>query len=357
MNNSSFQSKLRFFVFFIFAIFIIQSVFVIYSVLNSDLLTLEKDKIVTFQVIFLLIGIVLGLVFYFYLPKLLNKSFEPIEKVFEEMRKGKFETRIPEKYKKGPVSSLVHITNEMIKKTNNFHIAKINKIAEYKKRVAIILKNSDDAMIIIDAKFKIQFINESAKKLLGIYTSKEQPLLMDFHFEGEILKYFKEALTKRTIIEERKIYYPKMKKHISFRNGMVHDNDGNFKGIVFVIANLDLRKLNEKEKKKKKVKNQDKKPQLNMPRISQGKPEIKKVLTIKVHPTNQNSGIRVDKYLASLNKKDLYSRNYIAKLIKNNFITVNGNFIKKSEPVFGNETIKIHIPVPSEKKLLLKKSN
>lgn len=79
--------------------------------------------------------------------------------------------------------------------------------------------------------------------------------------------------------------------------------------------------------------------------------EIKSSFTISVPQFKQEKKIRIDKFLASLHKKELYSRSYIDKLIKKNLITVDGKKIKKSEQLHGNEHIEILIPVPPHKNI------
>ena len=82
--------------------------------------------------------------------------------------------------------------------------------------------------------------------------------------------------------------------------------------------------------------------------------DIQKKIVIVV-PCNEK--IRIDKYLASLERKDLYSRNFIDKLLINNLITIHekgrsfekSKVAKKSEILKGNEKIIIKIPYPEEK--------
>lgn len=248
MNNISFQSKLRFIVVIIFLLIIFQTAFVIYTTQESALEPIKKDQIITLQIIFLFVETILGLTLFFYIPVLLDKSFRPIKNLFDALKHGKLEITIPENLEKDPISSLTHSANLMISNLKRFDQAKTNKILEYRKRLDLILKNIDDAALIINEKFEIVLINEHAKKLLGIISNEDYPSLMDFHFEGEILKYFKEALYEKIMLDEKKVYFPKIQKHISFRNGVVHDRNGKFKGMIFVIADLDLKKLSPNKK-------------------------------------------------------------------------------------------------------------
>lgn len=76
---------------------------------------------------------------------------------------------------------------------------------------------------------------------------------------------------------------------------------------------------------------------------------IQKVIIITTHC---NEKTRIDKYLASLGRRDLYSRSFIDKLLINNLITVNGKIAKKSEILNGNEEIIVKIPLPEEKNIV-----
>lgn len=80
--------------------------------------------------------------------------------------------------------------------------------------------------------------------------------------------------------------------------------------------------------------------------------EIDKEFVIIAHFRKK---IRIDKYLASLGRKELYSRSYIDKLLKNGFITIEEKVVKKSEILSGNEKIKIKIPYPVEKDIVPEK--
>jgi len=68
--------------------------------------------------------------------------------------------------------------------------------------------------------------------------------------------------------------------------------------------------------------------------------------------THCNEKIRIDKYLASLGRKDLYSRSFIDKLLINNLITINGKIARKSEILNGNEEIIVKIPLTEEKNIV-----
>jgi nitrogen fixation/metabolism regulation signal transduction histidine kinase len=250
MNNSSFQTKLRMIIVMVFILIILQSIYVIYTIQASRLTSLEKDQIITFQIIFLFLEMILGLTIFFYIPVLLKKSFKPIEHLFDALKHGKLEITLPENQTKGPISRLMYSANAMIDNLKLFDQAKTNKILEYRKRLELVMKNMDDAALIINDKFEIILINEHAKKLFKIISIDDYPSLLDFHFEGEILKFFKEALSQKILLPERKVYYPKIKKHITFRNGVIHGSSGEVKGMVFVIADLDLKKLNPDNKDK-----------------------------------------------------------------------------------------------------------
>jgi len=47
------------------------------------------------------------------------------------------------------------------------------------------------------------------------------------------------------LIAERKIYITKIKKHVTFHVGIIHNKEGIVTGMVFVITGIDLKKLYE----------------------------------------------------------------------------------------------------------------
>ena len=221
---------------------------------------LVKDRIISTEYILVFVELILGIILFFYMPLILQKTLKPIKTVFLEIARGKFEIAIPEQIKKGPISSLVHSTNVMMKSLKAFDDAKRKKISENRYRLTQIAENIDDGIIILNDKSEVALMNKHTQNLLKIAVVENSPPLLDFHFDGEVLKYFKEVITKKTVIPERKIYFQKLKKHITFRNGIVHDDEGNIRGIVIVLTNIDLTKLYEKEssnddESKRKTKN------------------------------------------------------------------------------------------------------
>lgn len=249
----SFQAKIRIIVVIMIVILIAQSAFVIYKInqINIDKNLLEqnllRDRIINTQCILVFVELILGIILFFYMPLILQKTLKPIKTVFSEISHGKFEITIPEQIKKGPISSLVHSTNVMINNLKAFDNAKKKKISGNRFQLIQIAENIDDGIIILNEKSEIVLANKHTQKLLKFTMDEDLPFLFDFHFEGDILKYFKEVTSNKTVIPARKIYFQKQKKHITFKNGIVHDNEGNICGIVITLTKIDLAKLYEKE--------------------------------------------------------------------------------------------------------------
>jgi signal transduction histidine kinase len=239
----SFQSKFRIIVILLLALFILQAILVVSYVRQSNLDPLIKDRIISIEYIFPFLGIILGLILYFFVPLILHKTLTPIERVFEEISRGRFDITLPEELKKGPIITLVKATNQMLGNIRAFDEAKKRKVLQYQKRLQLVTENIDDGVIITNEKDEIVLINTHARKLLGIPPLEEDTPFADFHFEGDVLKYFDEALSKKMLIPEQKIYLNKLKKHVTFRNGVLHDEQGKVAGIVFVITGIELKKL------------------------------------------------------------------------------------------------------------------
>jgi len=241
----TFQSKLRVIVIILLIFVILNAGFILYK-LNSPLLPeVIKDRIMTVQYIFLFVELILGIVLLFYVPKILQHSLKPIESIFEELKRGKFDISIPEEYRNGPVATLISETNTMIINLKQFDKEKKSKILEYAHRLNVILENTDDGILITNEKDDIVMINKHAQKLLGLASVENNPPLLDFHYEREVLKFFQEAVSQKMLVAERKIYIPKIKKHVTFHVGIIHNEEGMVTGMVFVITGIDLKKLYE----------------------------------------------------------------------------------------------------------------
>lgn len=63
---------------------------------------------------------------------------------------------------------------------------------------------------------------------------------------------------------------------------------------------------------------------------------------------DQDKPCRLDRYLTEIDNNDLYSRNFIEKLIKDGKITVNSKQVKKSYPLNKGDAIDIEIPPPPD---------
>jgi len=241
----TFQSKLRIIVIILLIFIIVNAAFILYKLNNTLIHEVIKDRIMTVQYIFLFIEVILGIVLLFYVPMLLQDSLKPIESVFEELKRGKFDITVPEEYHHGPVAALISATNMMITNLKQFDKEKKSKIQEYAHRLNVILENTDDGILITNDKDEIVMIDRHAQKLLGLASVDNDPPLLDFRYESEVLKFFQEAVSQKILIAERKIYIPKIKKHVTFHVGIIHNEDGIVTGMVFVITGIDLKKLYE----------------------------------------------------------------------------------------------------------------
>jgi len=241
----TFQSKFRIIVIILLIFVVINAAFILYKLNNPILPEFIKDRIMTVQYIFLFIELILGIVLLFYVPMILQNSFKPIESVFDELKRGKFDISIPEQYRHGPIATLTSATNTMITNLKKFDKEKKSKILEYAHRLNVILENTNDGIIITNEKDEIVMIDKHAQKLLGLASVENNPPFLDFHYEGEVLKFFQEAVSQKMLISERKIYIPKIKKHVTFHVGIIHNEEGIVTGMVFVITGIDLKKLYE----------------------------------------------------------------------------------------------------------------
>lgn len=241
----TFQAKLRIIVIILLIFIIGNTGFILYKLNNPVIPNVIRDRIMTIQYIFIFIELILSIVLLFYVPMILQNSLKPIKSVFEELKRGKFDISIPEEYRTGPVATLIAATNQMITNLKKFDKEKKSKILEYAHRLNVILENTDDGIIITNEKDEIVMIDRHAQKLLGLASVENNPPLLDFHYEGEVLKFFQESVAQKMLIPGRKIYIPKIKKHVSFHVGIIHNEEGLVIGMVFVITGIDLKRLYE----------------------------------------------------------------------------------------------------------------
>lgn len=92
-----------------------------------------------------------------------------------------------------------------------------------------------------------------------------------------------------------------------------------------------------------------------MPKQTKGSglyPSIRKEITLTIRSAEE---IRIDRYLASLGLKELYSRSFIDRLFEAHLITVNGKIAKKSDSVKNNGIVKVKIPDKPEPQIIPQK--
>ena len=58
----------------------------------------------------------------------------------------------------------------------------------------------------------------------------------------------------------------------------------------------------------------------------------------------ENEKLRIDKYIVSLELKELYSRSFIDRLLQNEAILVNDNPVKKNYKLSLSDIITINLP-------------
>ena len=215
-------------------------------------------EIRTILFIFLLAQIFLVIIVISFLPKYIRKMLDGVETIINEVSRGSYNQSIDlDEYSKNYDKELVDVV-ESIKKMLTIIIKfdglKKEKIQEQRSRIIALLNMTENGFMIYNQKGDIVYTNHLIKEHFPTMTEDINILETNFGLEidNNLKNYISGIVKTQSKAMQKQFYMASMKRHITLRNELVRDANGNFIGAVIGVYNLekkDLDKLREQEEK------------------------------------------------------------------------------------------------------------
>ncbi|MBN2853645.1 MAG: hypothetical protein JXQ23_12995 [Clostridia bacterium] len=253
--KSSFTSKIRVIIILLFLISLVQGLIILLRVANfNDLNSLRMDIQNTIY-ISVFFQFLLSIILIFYLPVFLHNAFSEIHNILKDISQGiytiELDTGSLEKSLDKEFFAVVLEIQRMLKSVVTFDNLKKEKIVEHHSRILSILNMTENGFIVLDMNGNIVYINDKVTENFSAISEKTNLLDKNFppEIENNIKKYAVSILKNKSKQEYQQFFIPSLKRHIGINSGIVRGADGEMKGVVLSLSNLD-RKKSERPKDK-----------------------------------------------------------------------------------------------------------
>lgn len=244
----SFTGKIRIIILLLFAVSMIQGLVVLSLVGNySDPVSLKMD-IQNTILITLFFQFLLVIILIIYIPIFLKKAFADIHQILKDIARGMYEVELDIPNLQSRIDkefmAIIESIKEMLKSIVTFDKLKKDKIVEHHNRIIALLNLSDSGLLILDNNANIVYIND---KLTDAFKSiNEHTNILDTNYppevENNLKKYIVNLLKSRSKQDTQQFFIPSLKRHITVSSGIVRDIDGDMKGSVIAVSNLEKKK-------------------------------------------------------------------------------------------------------------------
>ena len=244
----SFTSKIRVIIILLFTISLVQGLLIFHRIGNfNDPVSLKMDIQNTIYIT-LFLQFILVIILFFYIPVFLHKAFSEIHQILTDITRGNysidinigdFETRVDKEF-----LAVILSIKDMLKAFLAFDNLKKEKIVEHHNRIILILNLTENGFIILDLNGNIVYIND---KVTDVFTSiSEKTNMLETNFppevENNLKKYIVTILKSQTKQQYQQFFIPSLKRHIGLKSAIVRGHDGEVKGAVVAISNLEKKK-------------------------------------------------------------------------------------------------------------------
>ena len=239
----SMSNKIRWFMILLLFYTLIQGG-IILQIIHGSVIPLElKQNIQNTIYIISFIEFITVLIFFFYIPRFIKKSFAIISTLIQTIKQGDYKVyskEVPETN----VLEIKHIINdltEMLKSIIQFDTLKKEKILEHHNRIKAILRLSKDGFLILDLKGNIVYMNDIVSEIFPSISENSNMLETNFppEIENNIKKYIINVFKTQTNIKSTQFYVPSLKKHITLESVLIRVSDGKVTGAVIALTNLE----------------------------------------------------------------------------------------------------------------------
>ncbi|MBW6516264.1 MAG: hypothetical protein K0B81_06585 [Candidatus Cloacimonetes bacterium] len=256
----SIKKRISVFLFIILLLALIQYVLVSITINQSREISLTVREISTIMLIFLLAQTFLVIILISFLPSYLKKMLNAVESIINEISRGSYNQSIDlEEYRKSYDKELVEVVDSIKKMLIiilKFDGMKKEKIQEQRSRIVALLNLTENGFMIVNQKGDIIYTNHLIKEHFPTMTEDSNIIELNFGLEidNNIKNYVTSIVKTQSKARQKQFYMDSMKRHITVRDELVRDANGNFIGAVIGIFNLEkkgVEKLREETEKQK----------------------------------------------------------------------------------------------------------
>lgn len=251
--KKTFTGKIRIILLLLFTISLIQVLIILTRISNFDnfnslMIDIQNTVIIT---IFLQFVLVISAIFS--IPVFLRKELTGVYSILKDITRGiysieidleDYRTRVDEEF------FAVFLTiKEMLKSVQTYDNLKKEKIIEHHNRIISILHLTENGFLIVDLNGNIVFINDKVTDYFKALKETTNVLETNFppEIENSIKKYITSILKSHSKQEITKYFIPALKRHIELNSAVVRGPDGEAKGAIVSIANLEKKKQEKKD--------------------------------------------------------------------------------------------------------------
>jgi PAS domain S-box-containing protein len=252
--NFSFTSKIRLIIVLLFIISLIEGL-IILSMLGSasadplsGSIAQVKMDIQNTIYITVFIQFILAMILIFYIPVFLHRAFAEIHQILKEISQGLYSIDIDLDSFKNRVDNEFYSVIESIKSTLDsiltFDTLKKDKIIEHHNRIISLLNLTHDGFIILDINGNIVYMNDAVEEVFSAIAENQNIFEQNYppDIENNIKKYCKTVLKSKTKQQYTQFFVPSLKRHVGMNSSIVRDGNGNAKGAVIALTNLEKKK-------------------------------------------------------------------------------------------------------------------
>ncbi len=239
----SISNKIRWYIALLFFLTILQGGIILKIIHNSVIPSELKQNIQNTVFIISFIEFIMVLIFFFYIPGFIKKSFSAIRKILHTIEQGNYMLSSEEiSYTKiSEIDSIIYELTKMLKAIREFDTLKKEKIVEHHNRIKGILRLSKDGFLILDLKGNIIYMNDIVSDIFPSISENSNMLETNFppEIENNIKRYIINVFKEQTNIKSNQFYVPSLKRHITLESVLVRNSEGKVSGAVIALTNLE----------------------------------------------------------------------------------------------------------------------
>ena len=189
-------------------------------------------------------AVAIGLGFSLFLSTRLVRPVRQLMEATQKIGGGQYDVTIAE-VSSDELGRLAHEFNAMVGKLKGYHDLNLGRIGWEKRKAEAVIESIDDGIVVVDARFKVTGINQTAARVLGLKPAQaiEQHFL-DVIGDERIFSFLKQSAETGTVpeIDESNrvfsIQQGEAQRHYHFSITPVKSEAGSMVGVVLLLRDV-----------------------------------------------------------------------------------------------------------------------